>query len=73
VQVLLLGFGLLSVKRMNSRALAMLATLKDTTETSGQSVVNVRSQLSRQSPADHSSYISAMFPSQHLERHTPWG
>ena len=53
VQVLLLGFGLLSVKKMNGGALAVLATLKDTTETSGKSVVNVRSQLSRQSPTDH--------------------
>jgi len=45
VQVLLLGFGLLSVKKTNGEALVVLAALKDTTETSGQSRVNIRSQL----------------------------
>ena len=37
---------LLSGKEMNGGALAVLAALKHTTETSRMSVVNVRSQLS---------------------------
>ena len=52
---------------MNRGALAMLATLKDTTETSGQSVVDIRSQHGLRSPVDRESYIFAMFSSQHQD------